>query len=46
MATFKCDADAAFDKLVAFSQHRNVKVREIAEQIVGDYTASLSNSSG
>ena len=45
MATFKCDADTAFDKLVAFSQHRNVKVREIAEQIVGDYTASLSNSS-
>ncbi len=45
MATFKCDADAAFDKLVAFSQHRNVKVREIAEQIVGDYTVSLSDSS-
>ncbi|SUE16258.1 response regulator [Rhodococcus gordoniae] len=45
MATFECDSDTAFEKLVAFSQHRNVKVREIAEQIVGDYTASLTDSS-
>ncbi|MEU5841307.1 response regulator [Rhodococcus sp. NPDC047139] len=44
MATFECDADTAFEKLVAFSQHRNVKVRDIAEQIVGDYTASLTDS--
>ncbi|WP_241383368.1 ATP-binding protein [Rhodococcus sp. CH91] len=45
MATFRCDAETAFDKLVGFSQHRNVKVREIAEQIVGDYTASIADSS-
>ena len=46
MATFTCDADTAFEKLVAFSQHRNVKVREIAEQIVADYTATLTDSPG
>ncbi|UYP19203.1 ATP-binding protein [Rhodococcus sp. Z13] len=44
MATFHCDADTAFGKLVGFSQHRNVKVRDLAEQIVADYTSSLSKS--
>lgn len=45
MAALRCDADTAFEKLVGFSQHRNVKVRDIAEEIVADYTASLSGGS-
>jgi GAF domain-containing protein len=34
MATQGCDADAAFDLLVAGSQRENVKVRDLAERIV------------
>lgn len=45
MAALRCDADTAFEKLVGFSQHRNVKVRDIAEEIVADYTSSLSDGS-
>ncbi|MCK8671032.1 response regulator [Rhodococcus sp. HM1] len=41
MATFRCDADTAFEKLVAFSQHRNVKLRVIAQEIVEAHTSSV-----
>lgn len=41
MATFRCDADTAFEKLVAFSQHRNTKLRVIAAEIVESHTSSL-----
>jgi len=34
MATQGCDADAAFDLLVAASQRENIKVRDIAQRIV------------
>ncbi|WP_411567407.1 ATP-binding protein [Rhodococcus sp. IEGM 27] len=39
MAAFQCDADTAFEKLVTYSQHRNVKLREIASDIVDNFTA-------
>ncbi|MBN6039159.1 response regulator [Amycolatopsis sp. 195334CR] len=41
MAAFRCDADTAFDKLVSFSQSRNVKVRAIAAEVVADFTATI-----
>ncbi|QFU90900.1 ATP-binding protein [Amycolatopsis sp. YIM 10] len=43
MAAFRCDADTAFDKLVGFSQSRNVKVRDIAAEVVADFTATISD---
>ncbi|WP_420752072.1 response regulator [Rhodococcus sp. O3] len=41
MATFRCDADAAFEKLVGFSQHRNTKLRVIAQEIVESHISSV-----
>ncbi|GAB2792015.1 response regulator [Amycolatopsis magusensis] len=41
MAAFRCDADAAFEKLVSFSQHRNIKVRDIAAEVVADFVAAI-----
>ncbi len=40
MAQQRCTAAEAFDILRAASQHRNLKVRQIAEQIVTDLTGS------
>ena len=34
MARRKCTPEAAFDALRKVSQHRNIKLREIAEQVV------------
>ncbi|RZQ60317.1 response regulator [Amycolatopsis suaedae] len=42
MATHRVDADTAFRQLVALSQHRNRKAREIAAEIVADFTAGLA----
>ncbi len=39
MAAFQCDADTAFDKLASYSQNRNVKLREIAAEVVANFTA-------
>jgi len=44
MATTGLDADAAFAKLVAQSQHENIKVRELAEQLVRQAVRSNKNS--
>jgi hypothetical protein len=41
MATHRCDADTAFQQLVAVSQATNRKVREIAGEVVADFTADL-----
>lgn len=37
MATARCSAQSAFERLVAQSQHENRKLREIAEEIVRRY---------
>ncbi len=42
MASHRCDADTAFQQLVAVSQATNRKVRDIAATIVADFTADLS----
>jgi len=34
MATLGCDADRAFELLREESQHRNIKLREVAEELV------------
>jgi CheY-like chemotaxis protein/anti-sigma regulatory factor (Ser/Thr protein kinase) len=39
MAAFQCDADTAFDKLSSYSQNRNVKLREIAAEVVANFAA-------
>ena len=41
MATHRCDADTAFQQLVAVSQATNRKVRDIAATVVADFTADL-----
>ncbi|SNT42293.1 ATP-binding protein [Rhodococcoides kyotonense] len=38
MAADNCDADAAFKKLTTFSQHSNRKARDVAAEIVEDFT--------
>ncbi|MFC5289638.1 response regulator [Actinokineospora guangxiensis] len=40
MVTQRCDADTAFDRLVAASQRRNVKLREVADDLVRQVAAS------
>jgi signal transduction histidine kinase/DNA-binding response OmpR family regulator len=42
MATHRCDADTAFQQLVAVSQASNRKVREIAATVVADFTEDVS----
>ncbi|HEX2132432.1 MAG TPA: ATP-binding protein [Actinophytocola sp.] len=42
MATHRCDADTAFQQLVAVSQATNRKVRDIAATVVADFTADLT----
>jgi AmiR/NasT family two-component response regulator len=41
MASHRCDADTAFQQLVAVSQATNRKVRDIAATVVADFTADL-----
>jgi hypothetical protein len=41
MAKYHLDPDAAFDYLVRISSHSNLKVREIAEQLVADHVRNL-----
>ena len=41
MAVHRCDADAAFKRLTAMSQRRNVKVRDIAGELVTRFVAGL-----
>ncbi|MFC5380600.1 ANTAR domain-containing protein [Aquipuribacter nitratireducens] len=36
MLTYGCTPDEAFDRLVAASRHRNVKLRHLAERVVAD----------
>lgn len=40
MAANNCDADEAFTKLTTFSQHSNRKARDVAAEIVADFTRS------
>ena len=35
MGQNRCDADAAFDVLRSASQHRNVKLRDVAARVLG-----------
>lgn len=42
MAAFQCDADTAFDKLASYSQNRNVKLRDIAAEVVANFTAATN----
>jgi AmiR/NasT family two-component response regulator len=35
MGQNRCDADAAFDVLRSASQHRNVKLRDVAARVIG-----------
>ncbi|WP_158841150.1 ATP-binding protein [Saccharothrix deserti] len=44
MALHRCDADTAFRKITAWSQHRNVKVRDIAAELVARFVDGLSGS--
>jgi hypothetical protein len=39
MVVYGTDADAAFDLLRWHSQHHNVKLRVVAEQVVADFSA-------
>ncbi|MFE9747952.1 ATP-binding protein [Saccharothrix saharensis] len=41
MALHRCDADAAFKRITAMSQRRNVKVRDIAAELVARFVAGL-----
>ncbi|MFJ6673388.1 ATP-binding protein [Actinosynnema sp. NPDC091369] len=42
MALHRCDADAAFRRITALSQRRNVKARDIAAELVARFVAGLS----
>jgi GAF domain-containing protein len=44
MATHGISADEAFDKIKSISQSTNIKVRELAQQIVDDTLANFSHS--
>ena len=46
MARRGCTPDAAFEALRKVSQHRNIKLRDIAEQVVylGDLEAALTSA--
>jgi signal transduction histidine kinase/DNA-binding response OmpR family regulator len=42
MAVHRCDADAAFQRLTAMSQRRNVKARDVAAELVARFVAGVS----
>lgn len=41
MAIHRIDAHAAFDMLIELSQSRNVRIRDLAVELVGEYSAPL-----
>lgn len=41
MAIHRIDADAAFDMLIELSQSRNVKIRDLAVDLVGEHSVPL-----
>jgi signal transduction histidine kinase/DNA-binding response OmpR family regulator len=42
MALHRCDATTAFDRLVTSSKNRNVKVRDLAVELVEQFTTGIS----